>query len=482
MVLKGTFDVMFKAGEYLVKGYVLKKEKGARFSNTKEEKEIFKPRNEGILIDGKSKRLSEKDSFEHIAIIAKPGSGKTTAYIVPNILDKGNYKTSMVITDPSGEIFHSTSGYLSSKGYKILVINPDDLSKSCRFNPFDGLTAKNIIEIEQICSSIILSKYGTDKEGIWNDGAISILEIFAKCLAFTDPKNLNLPNINYLVQMFGENGSALDDWVVEHSINPRDIHDKSIINAWIGLSKNNKNMLTSYATIAKTALKQLNNREIQKLLARNDIDFNSFRKQKTALYLIVPANQQSYYQFLIDVVYTRFFTVMMQKLPGTNDLSVYCFLDEFGSSYINDFQALINNIRKYRVSLSIVLQSISQLDSKYGKNADAIKGGLGSYLVLSGADYVTAKEISDIIGKKLLIQRNNFTEIEQQYHELTLLTPDQIRTLGSNQAVFLSKNRHPIIIDITPFYQNSLFKSAVSKKPYSIPENKARDNIRLIDI
>ena len=50
---------MFKAGKYLVKGYVLKKEKGARFSNTKEEKEIFKPRNEGILIDGKSKRLSE---------------------------------------------------------------------------------------------------------------------------------------------------------------------------------------------------------------------------------------------------------------------------------------------------------------------------------------------------------------------------------------------------------------------------------------
>ena len=482
MVLKGTFDVMFKAGEYLVKGYVLKKEKGARFSTSQEEREIFKPRNEGVLIDGKNKRLSDKDSFEHIAIIAKPGSGKTTAYIVPNILDKAQYKNSMVITDPSGEIFNATSGYLSNRGFKILVINPDDLTKSCRFNPFDGLTAKNIIEIEQICSSIILSKYGTDKEGIWNDGAIAILEILAKCLAFSEPKNLNLPNLNYLVNMFGENGSSLDDWVVEHSINPYDLHDKSIVNAWIGLTKNNKNMLTSYATIAKTALKQLNNRQIQNLLARNDIDFTSFRKQKTALYLIVPANQQSYYQFLVDVLYTRLFSVLMNKLPGTNDLSVYCFLDEFGSMYINDFQALINNIRKYRVSLSIVMQSISQLDSKYGKNADAIKGGLGSYLVLSGADYVTAKEISDIIGKKLLIERNHFTEIEQHYHELTLLTPDQIRTLGGNQAVFLSKNRHPLIIDITPFYQNALFKSATSKKPYVIPENKTQDKIRLISL
>ena len=238
-------------------------------------------------------------------------------------------------------------------------------------------------------------------------------------------------------------------------------------------------MLTSYATIAKTALKQLNNRQIQKLLASNDLDFNRFRKEKTALYLIVPANQQGYYQFLIDVLYTRLFAVLMQRLPQGNDLSVFCFLDEFGSSYINDFQALINNIRKYRVSLSIVLQSISQLDSKYGKNAEAIKGGIGSYLILSGADYSTAKEISDIIGKRLLIQRNNLTDIEKHYHELTLLTPDQIRTLGNQQAVFLSKNRHPILVNITPFYQNFSYKSAVNKKPYVIPNNTARDTIRL---
>ncbi|MFI3222673.1 MAG: type IV secretory system conjugative DNA transfer family protein [Methylococcaceae bacterium] len=479
MVMKGTFDVLFKAGKYLVKGYVLNQEEGARFSNSKEEKAIFKGGNTGLLIDGKSKRLSEKDSFEHLAVIAKPGSGKTTGFIIPNILDKASQKSSMVITDPSGEIFQTTSGYLASRGYKILTINPDDLSKSCRFNPFAGLNASNIIEIEQICSSIVLSKYGNDKEGVWNDGAIGLLEVFAKCLAFSEPHNLNLPNINYLVQMFGENGSALDDWVVEHSINPEDIHDKSIVNAWIGITKNNRNMLTSYATIAKTALKQLNNRQIQKLLASNDLDFNRFRKEKTALYLIVPANQQGYYQFLIDVLYTRLFAVLMQRLPQGNDLSVYCFLDEFGSSYINDFQALINNIRKYRVSLSIVLQSISQLDSKYGKNAEAIKGGIGSYLILSGADYSTAKEISDIIGKRLLIQRNNLTDIEKHYHELTLLTPDQIRTLGNQQAVFLSKNRHPILVNITPFYQNFSYKSAVNKKPYVIPNNTARDTIRL---
>ena len=480
--IKNTFLGLFKVIAFIIKGYTLKKEDGARFADNREQSDIFKHRNKGVLINGKNKRLSEKDSFEHIAVVAKAGRGKTTGYIIPNILDKAKSKCSMIVTDPSGEIFEATSGYLKSCGFNVLAINPDDLKSSSRFNPFAGLGAKDIIEIEQICTSIILSKYGNAKDGIWNDGAISILEVFAKCLAFSEPERLDLPNINYLVQMFGENGAALDDWVAEHSINPEDLSDKSIMNAWVGLTKNNKNMLTSYATIAKTALKQINNRQVQKLLASNDLDFDSFRRQKTILYLIIPANQQSYYQFLIDVFYSRFFHQMMQKRPKTSDLNIFCFLDEFGNSYINDFQALINNIRKYRVSLSMVFQSIAQINDKYGHAADAVKGGIGSYIIYSGADFHTAKEMSDIMGKRLLIERNNFTDIEEHYQELTLLAPDKIRTLEDHQAVFLAKNYHPVIVDIVPFYKHHSFKSAVKKKPYDLPYNSASDEVEFINI
>jgi len=461
--MKGTLNALFGVGKYLVKGYTLKKEDGARFSNKTEEKHIFNPRNKGLLVDGKNKRLSEKDSFEHMAIIAKPGVGKTTSYIIPNILDKAKQKCSIIVTDPSGEIFAQTSAYMKSHGFKILTLSPDDLEVSSRFNPFDGLGATDIIEIEKICSAIILSKYGSDKEPIWNEGAISLLEIFAKCLAFSLPEKLNLANINYLINLFGENGAYLDDWVAENSLNPDDIEDKTIINAWMGITKNNKNMLTSYATIAKTALKQLNNRQLQLFLSENDFDFPKFRKEKTMCYLIVPAHQQDYYQFIIDLFYTSFFSKMMHNLPKKQDLNIYCLMDEFGSSYIHGFASLINNIRKYRVSLSIVFQSIAQLKDKYGKSAEAVKGGIGSYLVFAGADYATAKEMNDIIGKKRLIERNNFTDIEQKYQELDLLSAEKIRTLDDNECVFLSKNRHPMIIKTTPFYQHTPFLRATKK-------------------
>ena len=408
--------------------------------------------------------------------------GKTVGYILPNILDKATEKCSLIVTDPSGEIFSQSSAYMKSRGFNILTLNPDQIERSSRFNPFDGLGSNDVIEIEKICSSIILSKYGTDKDPIWNEGAISILEVLAKCLAFGSPGHLNLPNINYLMNLFGENGETLDDWVAENSINPQDLDDKSILNAWMGLTQNNKNMLTSYATIAKTALKQLNNRQMQQLLADNDLDFKQFRKQKTILYLIIPAHQQDYYQFIIDLVYTRFFNQMMASLPKKNDLNIFCLLDEFGNSYIHGFSALVNNIRKYRVSISIVLQSLSQLEAKYGRYADAIKGGISNYLVFSGADYATAKEMSDIIGKRVIIARNHITDIEERYQEMNLLSPESIRTLNNNQCLFLSKNRHPQIINVTPFYAHSRFSRATKKGACEIERKQYSDKVNFVNI
>jgi type IV secretory pathway TraG/TraD family ATPase VirD4 len=481
-LLKNSFSLVFSALGYLVKGYVLKKEQGARFSSSGEEKNIFQAKNTGLLIDGKNKRLSTQDSFEHIAIIAKPGAGKTTSYIIPNVLDKAGQKCSLVVTDPSGEIFTSTSAFMKAKGFHIMTLNPDNLLESACFNPFDGLTGKDTIEIEKICAAIILSKYGGDKEGIWNDGAISILEIFAKCLAFNSPEHLNLPNLNYLINLFGEDGKSLDDWVADHSINPDNTEDSSIMTAWLGLTKNNKNMLSSYATIAKTALKQLNNSNIQQLLATNELDFSQFRQQKTILYIIVPAHQQDYYQFIIDLLYTRFFSLMMDSLPQKKELNIYCLLDEFGSSYIHGFSALINNIRKYRVSLSVVFQSLSQLEAQYGKSADAIKGGIGSYLVFAGADYATAKEMSDMVGKRVIISRDHLTDTQEKYQEIQLLSPDRIRTLDNNQCVFLSKNRHPIIITTTPFYRHFRFHSATKKGACELPRKVKQKKVEFVNI
>lgn len=68
---------------------------------------------------------------------------------------------------------------------------------------------------------------------------------------------------------------------------------------------------------------------------------------------------------------------VMRHLPDARTLPVYVLYDEFGHSTIPDFVSTANTIRGYKVSLSIVLQSIAQLSARYGRDAaQSIQGGL----------------------------------------------------------------------------------------------------------
>lgn len=448
-----------KGALVLARGYALRKEEGARFSNRREQRELFSGKNRGLLIDGNKKRISEKDSFAHLAVIAKPGGGKTTAYIIPNIIDCAQKGDSIVALDPSGELFEKTGSFLQKQGYQVHLIDPLDSKRSVQFNPYYGLGYRDLSEIRSISASLILSRYGNAKEPLWNDGAISLIFFFAKCFAFKK-ETITVPAIYSKLLQFGSDGSSLDDWVAETE-HPENSDDESLSEEWKGIISTQEKMLASYCSIAKTALSSLTDDSIKWLLSDNDLDFKEFRKRKSILYISFPAHKQEDYQFLIDTLYVRLFSTMMEQIPKRSDLSVFCLLDEFGSSYVKDFPAIINNIRKYRVSLSLVMQSIAQLRARYGATADAIKGGIGSYVVFAGADNVTAHEISDTIGRKISIERNRYSDVVRQQRENNLLNPDQIRTLGDRQAVFLSKNRYAVIVDLVPYWDNPALKRLV---------------------
>lgn len=465
-IIKDTFSGLFKIGSFVAKNKLLVKETGARFAKGRELENIFSPRNDGLLIDGDRNRITTKDSYEHLAVVAKPGSGKTTAFIIPNIFELANSNCSMIVNDPSGEVFQLTSGHLKERGFRVLKLSPDDIDNSSKFNPFAGLDARHTIEIEQICAAIIMSKYSTDKEQIWNDGAISIIEILAKCLAYSQPHNLNLVEINSLVQRFGSDGSGLDDWVGQNSYNPLYPDDKSLVNSWISLLTTNDKMLSSYITICKTALKQLGNPQVQQLLNDDTLEINNIRKHKTIIYLNFPEAQQDYYQFIIDVFYSRLFSEVMKSKPNKTELDIYCFLDEFGNSYIHNFSTIINNVRKYRVSVSLVFQGIAQLKQKYKEDgAESIKAGIGSLLIYRGADLTTTQEFAQAIGKKVISQRENFTNVVTQYNELDLLPADQLRTLGSNQALYITGNSLPAVVDYVNFFNHPRYARLARKEP-----------------
>ncbi|MCR5624110.1 MAG: type IV secretory system conjugative DNA transfer family protein [Lachnospiraceae bacterium] len=77
----------------------------------------------------------------HSLIIGATGSGKTTTFINPMIqlLGATSAGSSMIMTDPKGELFDLHSKFLVSRGYKVLLLDLRDTYSSSRWNPLGGI-------------------------------------------------------------------------------------------------------------------------------------------------------------------------------------------------------------------------------------------------------------------------------------------------------------------------------------------------------
>ena len=75
-------------------------ETGARFDPYRKYSKYLNETNTGLILDGIEKALSEKASYQNVCVSAMIGAGKTTRYVINNVLNRAKYNCSMVINDP----------------------------------------------------------------------------------------------------------------------------------------------------------------------------------------------------------------------------------------------------------------------------------------------------------------------------------------------------------------------------------------------
>jgi len=95
------------------------------------ENSVLSKRYKGFCINGKY-NLSLKDSYQNALIIGGTGTGKSSVILIPSMY---TMQGSMIIHDPSSELFLKSSGRLKERGYKVQILNFADAQYSVGFNP-----------------------------------------------------------------------------------------------------------------------------------------------------------------------------------------------------------------------------------------------------------------------------------------------------------------------------------------------------------
>lgn len=469
-LLKWPFIWLARGLGWLLFGF---RPEGARWSNIWETWWFFRSSNKGWLVDGRRRRLSLKTSFQNVLTIASVGAGKSSTFVMPNIFKLANQKCSMFITDPSGEIYQQTSGYLKSKGFSIQVLNLMDLSASHHYNPLSGVDSYT--EIAQLAHLLVKSSPATSTSGgdsFWSQGAETILRCVITALK-NDAAGANITLGDVFAKLsefdhFRTDGkpSQFDRFMSEATLN-----DPSTWNAYKAWLNGPEKTVASFISTASTALNSLGDPHLAHMLSDTEIDFRAMRKTKTAVYVMVRQQDMSAFGFVLACFYTQFFNAMLHEL-NASDIPVFGILDEFGQAYVPDMDKIVTIGRKYKLALWIFLQSIRQLEARYSPaQAKTILDGLRTEIYLAGMELEVAERLTRRLGRKRTSNQSGLRNIDAN-----LLNPDELITMKNNEALLLYGNKRPFRFRVLPFFKHWRFSQLAKYPAAQLPSHSLKGN------
>ena len=380
------------------------------------------------------------------------GAGKSASYVIPNACQLlGSY----VFTDPKGELYDKTAGYLKEKGYKIKVLNLVRPQKSDGYNPL--LHIKNEIDVDVVANTIVKGQGESVKSSdpYWDDMAEMLLKALIYYLkAVRPPEEQNLASCAELVRAANNNGgdnlltNLMNQLPFDH---PARMNYKSIE---IAPEKTYGSILSSL----QSKLGKFDSKEIAELTSTNTIDFEEIGKEKTAVY-VISSDTHAAYDFLLTI----FFSQMIQQLydfadesGGALPVPTYFILDEFANiGKIPDFDKKISTSRSRKISFSVILQNLDQLEAVYKEAHETIMGNCDTHLFLGSNSQKTVEYFSKALGEKTISRdsisvnkdREDWKQGKSESDQImgrALLTPDELRRLDNDVCIIYEKGIKPI--------------------------------------
>ena len=397
----------------------------------------------------------------HVGVIAATRLGKTTSYVIPTILSfaRQKIKRSMVISDPKGELYKSTSETLRKEGYDVKLLNFRDYMHSECWNMrtpifrkyqkaaaiaddavsviVDGKLRKKFMgklyedlnelnndgeyhtemmmdevgnDIDMLCSMFITTEKTQDP--YWEDSARELLKAFLWAM-LEDSRDKDSPThiteetfsfstiLSILAQFRDDNGTRYND---SGYFSSRGEGSRAYQIAKNNLLENAGN--TRKCIVATFNVKMAVFRECaMRLITRcNSFDVEKISDHPTAIFIDYRDEVKVHYQIISLFVQNAYrYLIDKANASGTGKLDVpfYFILDEFGNfPAIRDFETTISACAGRNIFFILIFQSYAQLNKVYGADvAEIIRDNLNMHVFFGSNNPTTLREFSEECGE-----------------------------------------------------------------------------------
>ena len=444
----------------------------ARWTTIEEIKETYKaiPDNDeeyegksGVPIIHYENKLYIDTNNTNTTVVASTQSGKTELYSYP-LLDavmRAKIKDSLIITDIKGDMLKNTRKDFIKYGYNVHVLNIMNPYLSIGYNPLELIKKAymkgDYAKAQMLCNTFSYSLFHNPnaKEPLWEESSIALVNalILAVCdinIKANTPEKITLYTLTVMLSELGSNPDENGYTKLDHffgSLPPN--NPAKLQYATIQFSQGVTRGGIFTGTMAK--LKNYTYDTIAKMTAVNtfDIEELAYGEKPIALFIVYPDWDDSNYT-IISTFLSQVASVLSEKATlsrsSTLPRRVHHLFEEVAN--IPPIEGLS---RSLAVGLSrgliytLVIQSVSQLEEKYGERvAKTLMGNCGNQIYIMSDEMEDAEAFSKKIGTKTVVTMDRQGEelsisktISEKEEDRALMMPDELRKLKKGEWVVL---------------------------------------------
>ncbi len=405
-------------------------------------------------------------------VIGSPGTLKSRAIIMNEILQSIRANESIIVTDPKADLYEKTHNILEKYGYDVKMFNLKDQEYSDSCNMVTELEGDSTFA--KIYAETLVSNANEHGEQFWNDNAMNFIKA---CLM--------LDNIDAMGKLYDFiSGRSLEEF--ENIFRSQD--ERSVaFRAYNIFRQCNEQVKRQIINGIGIMIDVFQDEKVRNITNTNEMDLTKPAREKCA-YFVITSDQHRTFDYLAVLFWTMISIKLVEYIDKNRDENgnpttrpVHLLLDEFPNiGAIPDFNRKLSTIRSRLLYSTIVIQNIPQLMNRYPSGMhEEIFSDCDFVAFLGCNDNTTAKYVSELTGiasievttenrafdnEKMAFYQSSEMRKVKSIGQRTVMNADEVRSIENIdllifirgvKSVYQCKkfdySKHPLLKELTPY-------------------------------